>query len=180
MQSALDKSLVNLHEIQNLINCLYSSNNGILFVPDTNALLFNPDFETWRFDGVKSFTIVLTPTILSELDKKKMDSNEKVKEKAEKIIRKIKEYRRRETLNDGVPVVKGKINIKSLAVEPDMGKSLPWLDKTNGDDRFIATFIEVMRECPDSVVQLVTRDINLQNKMEFAKLPFVEPPDATQ
>lgn len=178
LQSTIDKSLENLHKIQNLINCLYSSNNGFLFVPDTNALLFNPDLETWDFDGVKSFTIVLTPTILSELDKKKTDSNEKVKVKAEKIIRKIKEYRRRGTLSDGVPVVKGKINMKSLAVEPDMGKSLPWLKESNADDRFIATFIEVMRECPDSVIQLVTRDINLQNKLEFARLPFVEPPNA--
>jgi hypothetical protein len=36
--------------------------------------------------------------------------------------------------------------------------------------------IEVMRMKPRSAVLLVTRDINLQNKAEFANIPFVEPP----
>jgi predicted ribonuclease YlaK len=34
-----------------------------------------------------------------------------------------------------------------------------------------------MRQHPRTPVILVTRDINLQNKAEYAGLPFVEPPD---
>ena len=34
-----------------------------------------------------------------------------------------------------------------------------------------------MREHVRTAVILVTRDINLQNKAEYAGLPFVEPPD---
>ena len=49
-----------------------------------------------------------------------------------------------------------------------------WLDPSNADDRLMATFIEVMRRNPRSAVVLVTRDLNLQNKMEFARLPFIE------
>jgi predicted ribonuclease YlaK len=58
-----------------------------------------------------------------------------------------------------------------------MEESLPWLDADNRDDRFIASAIEVMRARPRSAVVIVTRDLNLQNKAEFASLPFVEPPD---
>jgi predicted ribonuclease YlaK len=58
-----------------------------------------------------------------------------------------------------------------------MAESLPWLDAGNRDDRFIASVIEVMRAHPRSAVVIVTRDVNLQNKAEFASLPFVEPPD---
>ena len=45
------------------------------------------------------------------------------------------------------------------------------------DDRLLATVVEVMRLHPHSPVTLVTRDINLQNKAEFACIPFVEPPE---
>jgi hypothetical protein len=41
----------------------------------------------------------------------------------------------------------------------------------------LAGVIEVMRIRPRSPVLLVTRDINLQNKAEFADVPFIEPPD---
>jgi hypothetical protein len=36
-----------------------------------------------------------------------------------------------------------------------------------------------MRQMPDAQVVLSTRDINLQNKAEFARIPFIEPPEIT-
>jgi predicted ribonuclease YlaK len=65
----------------------------------------------------------------------------------------------------------------TLAVEPDADHVLPWLDLSNEDDRILAAFVDVMRQHPRSPVVLVTRDINLQNKAEYAALAFVEPPD---
>jgi predicted ribonuclease YlaK len=64
-----------------------------------------------------------------------------------------------------------------LAVEPKKEFLLPWLDPDNNDDRLLAGSIEVMRLRPRSPVILVSRDINLQNKAEFAQVPFVEPPE---
>jgi hypothetical protein len=58
-----------------------------------------------------------------------------------------------------------------------MATSLPWLDPTNDDDRLIAGLLEVMRTYPHSAVLLVTRDVNLQNKAELARVPFIEPPE---
>ncbi len=75
-------------------------------------------------------------------------------------------------------VVRDKITVRSMAVEPDFEKTLPWLDKENDDDRILAGFIEAMRSHPRSPVVLVTADINLTNKADFAGLPCIEPPES--
>lgn len=162
-----------------LIDRLYDPSGGVhILVPDTNALLYNPDLEKWGFSKIPKFTIVLTPTVLSELDEHKINHrNEDVRKKADGLIRRIKDYRRRGPLSEGVPIKKGKITLMSVAKEPDFSRTLPWLDSSNLDDRYLASFLEVMFMFPGSVTALVTRDINLQNKAEFARLPFLEPPN---
>ena len=61
-----------------------------------------------------------------------------------------------------------------------MANSLPWLQETNNDDRLLAYFLEIMRLHVRSTVILVTGDINLQNKAEYARLPFLEPPSVNE
>lgn len=163
-----------------LIGRLYhpGAEGEAVFVPDTNALLYNPQLESWRFAEAPTFMLVLTPTIVSELDELKVNHRvEDVRKKAETLIRVIKGYRARGSLADGVPLVTGVSRVMARAVEPTAEQSLPWLDFKNNDDRFIASAIEVMRTTPQAAVAIVTRDLNLQNKAEFADLPFVEPPD---
>jgi hypothetical protein len=162
-----------------LFNNLYDVSDGAsIYVPDTNALLYNPQIENWRFTESSQFTIALIPTVLSELDKLKVNHRvEDVRKKAEGLIRRIKEYRRRGKLTEGVTIVQNKIDLIALAPEPNVDKTFPWLDKDNSDDRILAATVEVMRLHPRSAVTLVTRDINLQNKAEFARMPFTEPPD---
>lgn len=92
----------------------------------------------------------------------------------------IKEYRRRGRLTDGVPLLKDKSQIVAIAVEPTFSESLSWLDANNNDDRLLASCLEIMRKMLESQVILLTRDINLQNKAEFARIPFLEPPQALQ
>jgi len=80
-------------------------------IPDTNALLFNPELQEWSFELVRQFIIVLLPTVLSELDKLKMDHrSESVRPKAEKLIRQIKEYPRRGRLTNKVTLVRNRID----------------------------------------------------------------------
>lgn len=151
--------------------------NIFLAIPDTNALLANPDIEHWRFDDARHFTILLTPTVLSELDKHKINhKNEQVRDKATTLIRKIKEYRRRGSIHDGVPIVTDLISLRFIAKEPGMSQTLSWFDSENADDRFLATALEVMRENMGSVVFIATSDINMQNKAEMAGIPFREVP----
>jgi len=178
-QQALDKAADALMSELGLVKNLYDSSSGeVLLVPDTNALLYAHRLVEWEFDEILSFALVLTPAVLSELDWLKIQHRtETVRTKAESLIAQIKELRRRGKLIEGVTLVAGKSSVFSIATEPKIGDSLPWLDATNADDRFMASVIEVMRLHPRCVVLVVTRDVNLQNKLEFAGLPFVEPPE---
>ncbi|HEV3383709.1 MAG TPA: PIN domain-containing protein [Gemmata sp.] len=164
-----------LTQITNLYDGLAGD---VVVVPDTNALLFNPNLEDWVFDGISRFTVVLLPTLLKELDAIKVNyRNEDVRKKAEGLITRIKGYRSRGQLNEGVPLRKGISTLLGWAIEPNMRETLPWFDTANDDDRLLASFMEVMRRFPHSAAILITRDINLQNKAEFAQLCFGEPPD---
>lgn len=165
-------------KIVELTRSLYASSSDItILVPDTNALVFNPNIEAWKIPGSDIFKVVVVPVVFMELDQLKITHrNEDVRNKANKLIRKFQEYRRRGRLTDGVPIIKDKMYLQALAVEPDLDNSLPWLDKNNDDDRFIASAIEVFRKNPASPVTLLTSDINLQNKAEYAYIPCESPP----
>lgn len=177
-QEALEAVKKAFGEEINSLSGLYDPAEGVaIFVPDTNALIYNPALDRWRFPETRKFTVILISTVLSELDSLKINHrNEEVRQKAERLINQIKEYRRRGSLTQGVSLVNNVSNIKTLAIEPNMKKSLPWLDPENKDDRLLASIIEIMRIHPRSSVTLVTSDINAQNKAEFAKIPFTEPP----
>lgn len=180
-QEALDKTCAAVDQIQALLERLYSPDGELLFVPDTNALLKNHHIEKWAIGGVERFVLLFTPTVLGELDDLKiLYRNEDVRKKAQSIIRQIKEFGRRGDLETGVPVVKEKIIARSVAMEPDMKETLPWLDAENKDDRFLASVIEQMRTNVRSVVMIVTGDVNMQNKARFARIPFCESPIAQE
>ena len=156
-----------------------TSSNVTLAIPDTNALLGNPDVEQWQFESVDQFTLILTPTVLSEFDVHKVNHrNQAVRDKASKIIRKIKEYRRRGSLHEGVVIVNGRVSLRSIASEPNMSQTLPWFDSSNADDRFLATTLEVIRSNLGVGIFIVTSDINMQNKAEMVGIPFREVPAA--
>ena len=180
-----EEAIGNCHEALDrqvgLVATVYDGTVGRhVYVPDTNALLYQPQLEDWEFDGSPDFVVVLMPTVLSELDQLKVNHrNEDVRRKAEGLIRRIKGYRARGRLADGVPLRKGRSTLQTIAIEPKMEETLPWLKADNNDDRILAAFIEVMREHPRCQVILVTRDMNLQNKAEYAGLPFIEPPEPT-
>jgi PIN domain len=153
-----------------LIGDLYDASRGNPgYVPDTNALLHNPNLDQWKFEGFKHFTIVLTPAVLSELDRLKVEHrNPDVRGKAEALIGRIKSWRTRGDLLAGVTLRRDVSELKSIAVEPRVEEALPWLDPANADDRLIAAVIEVMRQHPRAPVILVTRDMNAQNKAAYA------------
>lgn len=178
-----EKAKQSLHDsIRNIINLVDelqdNSDNYPLYLPDTNALLLNPDIEKWRFPDTPRFVIGLLPTVLAELDSLKVAKSETVKNKAEGLIRRVKGYRSRGKLNEGVPLTSGISTLITFALEPNFNQTLSWLDKDCNDDRILASMLEVMRLYAHTPVTLVTRDINLQNKAEYALFPFVEPPDS--
>lgn len=179
VDSARTSALSALETQCELLDRLHDAGGGAaIFAPDTNALLYNVDLERWAFTDCDRFELVLGPSILVELDELKVNHrNHDVRTKAEGLISRIKGYRARGQLTQGVSLRKPMSSIRAIATEPRLDKSLAWLDGENRDDRFIATAIEVIRRHPRCPVAIVSRDINLQSKAELASLPCVEPPD---
>jgi hypothetical protein len=155
-----------------------SSTTTSILVPDTNALIGCPLLERFQFDWPQ-VEVILVPTVISELDNLKVQArSSEMRDKVKKVITQIKEMRRRGHLTNGVKV-NSKMSLRTIAVEPSQGTALSWLDFENLDDRIVASVMEVTRENLDQVVILVTADLNLQTKAEFARIPYLEPPDPT-
>ena len=71
---------------------------------------------------------MLLPTVLGELHRHEIEHrNEVVREKAKKIITRIKGWRNQGSLAAGV-VVDSSIAVKASHSEPDMENTLSWLD----------------------------------------------------
>lgn len=146
-------------------------------VPDTNALIGNPAIVDWSFEEFEKFRVVILPTVFSEIDHLKIaHENKAVREKAQSLIRRFKDYRNRGKLTEGVNLRKGVSTLQAIAIEPNMEETLPWLDPTNADDRILAGVLEVAKMRPHSNVVLITADLNMQNKAELADIPYLEPP----
>lgn len=173
------KDVIRLIDEQiSLLKTIYDSGSrNTIIVPDTNSLVYNPNLEDWEYSDIPKFELILTSTVLEELDKLKMFRNDDVRRKAEGVITRLKGYRTRGRLIDGVPLRKGVSSLRTMALEPDFSATLPWLQSDNNDDRIIASFVEVIRSHLHSEIFLCTRDFNLQNKAEYARLPFIEPPE---
>ncbi|MEL7168020.1 MAG: PIN domain-containing protein [Bacteroidota bacterium] len=174
VRMALDRTISAIQQLHDPLD------GGCLLVPDTNALIAVPVLTDWALSDGKQFEIVFVPTVLAELDTLKVEHrNPDVRDKAKKVINQLKELRRRGNLSNGVPLVSQRSGARTLAVEPDFTTSLPWLDPSIPDDRMLASAIEVIRHFPRSAVLLVTGDINLQNKADFARMPLLDVEDVT-
>lgn len=176
---ALDEAVRALGRQVELMDGLYSTTTNTMLVPDTNALYWNTALDTWRLPWASgAFVVVLTPTVLKEIDLHKTDERRSTRrEKADRFARQVGEYRRRGPLLQGATLAAGISTVMAIPVEPKMSDSLPWLDPASLDDRLLASVIEVMRLNPHASVIVVTRDINFQNKLEFARVPFITPED---
>ena len=146
-----------------------------VLIPDTNAIVGNPDPTQYRAivdDG--SFIFLLLPTVLSELDElKNTHRNPDFREKVNKVITRIKGWRNQGTLRNGVTVDRT-ITVRAVAIEPDMQDTLTWLDKENRDDRIVASVLEVQSSYPNARVVLITGDVNLSNKADLARIETTE------
>lgn len=147
----------------------------LLLVPDTNSLLGSANPTDYRSISMqKPFEFLLLPTVLAELDQLKMlHRNQDVRDKAKKIITRIKGWRAQGPLLDGV-VVDKTIRVRALHNEPKVADSLSWLDADNADDRIIASILHIQATSPSAHVILVTGDINLQNKADAAMIETAE------
>jgi len=176
-KSLLSKQTQRFDELPQMLESVKRA--SVIVVPDTNALAVCPDFQTYhKVAGQREFTLVLMPTVLSELDALKVDARktQEFRGKVKSVIKRIKGLRKQGNLHQGV-IINKTITVRMVAREPDFKNSLSWLDRENRDDRILASVLESQRQEPSTVVILSTGDINLQNKAEMAHIPFEEPPD---
>jgi PIN domain len=154
-----------------------ASEDQFILVPDTNSLLAVADpTEYQKIADQKSFVFLLLPAVLGELDRLKIEHrNPDVREKAKKVISRIKGWRNQGSLAVGVIVDKS-ITVKTSHSEPDMNRTLSWLDANNEDDRIIASILALQGEYPSAHVILVSGDINIQNKADAALIETTEGP----
>lgn len=166
----------NVSEFNHLLDILDSATAvGIIIIPDTNSIVGHPDPTDYRgLAGNDGFTFLLLPTVLSELDElKNLHQNPDFRDKAKRVITRIKGWRMQGSLRDGV-IVNSTITVRAIANDPDMKHSLSWLDPEIKDDRIIASVLEVQAANPSDQVVLVTGDINLLNKAATARINHAE------
>lgn len=164
--------------IKEYLELLRREENGLIIVPDTNALIQYPDpSEYQKVANTTDFTMVILPTVLSELDKLKLTHrNEDFRKKVKSVIKRLKGYRKQGNILKGVTVNKS-ILLKMVATEPDFSHTLNWLDSRNNDDRIIANALELQTKNPSQRLIFVSSDINFQNKAQLANLEVFDPDD---
>ncbi len=146
-------------------------------VPDTNALIRNPDVASYgRTLGTDTFLVHLVPTVLGELDVlKDRGKTPELRTQAQGVIRRLKGLRDKGNLAAGVKVTRS-VTVQTEAREVDVRSVLDWLDPSVPDDRILAAALRLQSEHPASPVVLVSSDLNLQNKADAVGLPYVETP----
>lgn len=154
------------------LELIRSNTSEIIFFPDTNTIIEYPDFRKYlKLVESEKITIIILPTIISELDKLKITHrNEEFRNKVTSIIKRLKGYRNQGNILDGVFIEKKKICIKMIASEPKFEKLPNWLDKGNNDDKIIAGILDYQAHDFNSTCYLISGDINLLNKAELSSI----------
>lgn len=147
-------------------------------VPDTNVLLRNQELQSWAVTlVVESYTVLLVPGVLGELDEQKLNHrNPDVRAKAKTFSNRIRGWRNQGSLTTGVRV-QGNVFIRVVARDPDLKNTLSWLDPAVADDRILASVLEWQLATPMTAVELWTGDSVMLAKADEAGVPTGDLPD---
>ena len=162
-------------ELRALIVLVAGGHHGLVVVPDTSALLREPDVATYQAAfGTDDYCVVLVPPVLAELDElKDRGRTDDVRKGAGAAIRRLKGLRDRGDPRAGVKV-QGRTVLRFEHRDIRPSTILGWLDDSVPDDRLLAAALDIQGRRPEAAVVLVTGDINLQTKAAVAALPFLE------
>jgi len=155
---------------------LSPDDHPVRVMPDTNALIDNPDLSAYRAELGDRYRVHLAPTVLGELDElKRAGRNQDLRDAAGAAVRRLKGLRDNGDVLQGVRVA-GEVTCVFEHTEP-RGHSLPdWLDLSVPDDRIAASALLLQSAHPSAALYVATSDVNLQNKLSALGLPWVEPP----
>jgi PIN domain len=161
-----------------LLRSLTQATGEIIAVPDTNVLIRSPDVTKYgAVLGTSKYTVLLVPGVLHELDGFKTNHRiEAVREKARSFGSRIKGWRRQGKLSEGVKV-QGDIWVRVEGREPDLKRTLSWLDPDVEDDRIVASILETQRLKPHAKIVLLSGDSIMLAKADAANIPTEDTPD---
>jgi rRNA-processing protein FCF1 len=150
--------------------------NKIIFI-DTNILIHFKYFIEIKWNeivGSETATLIITSTVLKELEKLKYDANNKTQTRAKKVIKKFDELI--DTKSDTYKI-NDNIFIRLLNEEPKSKIFVELnLDSSIQDHRIIASAYDYKINNPSEIVMIISDDILLRltskkNSIDVANLP---------
>jgi len=144
------------------------------FILDTNMYLHYDLFTECKWSdlfGVDDLILVVTPTIIKELDDKKYDQRDHIGKRAQEVISKF-----RNMLNDGKRPC-------GIAIEfPSLNDKFDWdsvgLNSQNADDRIIAEVLQLNKVSKGNDICIVTADYGLELKAKNHNIKVMPPIEA--
>jgi hypothetical protein len=144
------------------------------FILDTNMYLHYNLFTECKWSdlfGVDELTLVVTPTIIKELDDKKYDQRDHIAKRAHEVISKFR------NMSDD-----GKLPC-GIAVEfPSLNDKFDWdsvgLNSQNADDRIIAEVLQINKVSKGNDICIVTADYGLEIKAKNHDIKVMPPIEA--
>ena len=143
------------------------------FVMDTQCYIHYNLFTecNWKdLLGADELTLVVVPTVLSELEDKKFDQKDQIKKRAREIS---SEFRK---------VTTGKILPNSVKVEfmnssEEIDYNANGLNEYNKDDKIIAEILTLNAQVNGEELWLVTADFGMELKAKAHGINAISPPD---
>ncbi len=144
------------------------------FILDTNMYLHYNLFTECKWSdlfGVDDLTLIVTPTIIKELDEKKYDQRDHIRRRAQEVISKF-----RNMLDDG------KLPCGITVKFPSLNNKFDWdsvgLNSQNADDRIIAEILVLNKASKDDDACIVTADFGLEIKAQNYNIRVIPPFEA--
>lgn len=165
-----------VEDLRALAELLPPDEYDVRLAPDTNTLIDNPDLAAHTVGLGPRYMAHLLPVVLGELDNlKRSGRNQELRDAARRADKRLKGLRDNGNVRVGARVA-GDVLAVFEHTEPRPDSLPSWLDLSVPDDRFVAACLQLQSQHPGSVLHVATSDINLQNKLAAAGLPFVELP----
>ncbi len=140
---------------------------------DTMTLIHFKRFDTldWQsiLDTSEEVSLIITPIVLRELNKKKdSDQNKGIRKRSGDILKVLEKYQ------DNGEIKKG-VNLNFISIEPQVDWKAIGLDSEIADDRLIAS---MLNEEDISKLRLVTSDFGLKLKAKLWEIKIVKLDDS--
>jgi PIN domain len=145
---------------------------------DTNVFLHFQMFDTVDWPqalGAQHVCLMLTTTVMEELNRHKDDAKNPGRQKrAKEILSKLDDILPTDTAGISVPV-RQNVTLQEILEAPDVDWKVAKLDPQKGDDYLLASILDFRAANPGASICLVTRDFPVRRKALGRNIPVVNP-----